>query len=349
MRYRAKSDAAVVGDLNALHQRYGVPRFSAVDNIADMGYFDGAFKALADAGGPYTIFYETKSNLKREHVKTLSSAGVRWIQPGIESLHSEALKAIKKGVTAMQNILLLKLTRQYGVFVHWNLLYGIPGEEDVWYGEIADLIPALTHLQPGTPILLSYHRFSPYYITPAQFGLKLTPKPAYSAVYPLPTEALWDIAYYFDDIAPRGPTDRSGLSRAIAQMNHWNALWNARPRVICCLHRQGDQTLITDTRPCATAETYIVDSLDQDILEATAAPIPRERLVHDLTARHTDGVDIMARLDNLVSRRFLVEVDDRVMSVVLEAPVGVQPPMASFPSGLMIPKMASRAEATLDS
>ncbi len=348
MRYRAKSDAAVVEDLRTLYQRYGVPRFSAVDNIADMGYFDGAFRSLAEEGGPYTIFYETKSNLNREHVETLAGAGVRWIQPGIESLHTSALKAIKKGVTAIQNVLLLKWTRQYGVFVHWNLLYGIPDEEDQWYEEMADLIPALTHLQPGTPILLSYHRFSPYYMTPEQFGLELKPKQSYAAIYPVPEEALAEIAYYFDDVTVRVPKSRPGLIRAIGQLNRWTELWNARPRIICCLHKRGAETVITDTRPCATSEIYVVDTEDQTILAAAAIPITRARLSHDLVVQGLRDVEVDRRLDTLLSRRFLIDIDGRLMSVVLQAPVGVQPAMDTFPSGLTIPKVLERKTAALN-
>ena len=71
---------------------------------------------------PYRIFYETKANLKREHIEQLTSAGVRWIQPGIENMHDGVLKLINKGTTAWVNTQLLK--REVSSFtnkVHFTL------------------------------------------------------------------------------------------------------------------------------------------------------------------------------------------------------------------------------------
>ena len=50
-------------------------------------------------------------------------------------LHSSVLKLMGKGVTAAQNIVLLRLCRQYGIKVGWTVLSGFPGEQDRWYAE----------------------------------------------------------------------------------------------------------------------------------------------------------------------------------------------------------------------
>ena len=54
------------------------------------------------------MFYEVKSNLRKEDVRQLREAGVVAIQPGIESLSDEVLRIMRKGVSALQNIQLLK-------------------------------------------------------------------------------------------------------------------------------------------------------------------------------------------------------------------------------------------------
>src|SRR5207237_3830856 len=112
----------------------------------------------------WNIFYETKANLRRWQVQALFDAGVRWIQPGIESLSTPALRLMKKGTTAWRNLLLLKSGRAVNVYVVWMMLWGMPGEEDAWYEEMAQWLPLISHLQPSNGVSrISYDRFSPYH------------------------------------------------------------------------------------------------------------------------------------------------------------------------------------------
>ena len=97
MKYRSKSPERVLTELAELSRRYGVNGIQFVDNILDMSYFRTMLPRLAAEGGRYALFYETKANLKREQVKLLAEAGVRWIQPGIESLDDNVLRLIGKG------------------------------------------------------------------------------------------------------------------------------------------------------------------------------------------------------------------------------------------------------------
>ncbi|MGG2324741.1 hypothetical protein, partial [Salmonella enterica] len=86
-------------EMDAAVARWGIDRIEMVDNILDMTYFRSLIPELGDAAPPLKIFSETKSNLKREQIAALARAGVRWIQPGIESLNSGTLKLMGKGVT----------------------------------------------------------------------------------------------------------------------------------------------------------------------------------------------------------------------------------------------------------
>ena len=72
------------------------------------------------------LFYEVKANLKKAQVRLLRDAGVRVIQPGIESFSSNVLARMRKGVKGLQNIQLLKWCKEFGITPHWNLLWGFP-------------------------------------------------------------------------------------------------------------------------------------------------------------------------------------------------------------------------------
>ncbi len=99
----------MLADLSELSARYGVKRVQFVDNILDMSFFKTLSPRLAASGEEYSLFYETKANLKRDQVELLAKAGVRWIQPGIESLDDNALALIAKGNSTTINLQLLKL------------------------------------------------------------------------------------------------------------------------------------------------------------------------------------------------------------------------------------------------
>ena len=132
LKYRSKSPDRVLTELSELKRRYGIGGIQFVDNILDMSFFKTVLPKLAASEEKYSLFYETKANLKREQVELLARAGVRWIQPGIESLDDNVLALIAKGNSALMNLQLLKWSREFGIDAAWNLLCGVPGESDCW-------------------------------------------------------------------------------------------------------------------------------------------------------------------------------------------------------------------------
>ncbi len=128
MAFRAKSAERVLAEVERQVALYGVRHIQAVDNIISHDYFRTLLPMLKERQLGVTFFYEIKSNLRRDQIQLMREAGILAVQPGIESLSSHVLKLMKKGVTGIQNIQLLKWCREYGIEVAWNLLYGFPGE-----------------------------------------------------------------------------------------------------------------------------------------------------------------------------------------------------------------------------
>ena len=93
-----------------------------------MRYFGDLLPKLRETGYNFRLFFETKANLKREQLQAMREAGVLAIQPGIESFSTPILKLMEKGVTALQNIRLLKWCAEFGILHVWNVIYGFPGE-----------------------------------------------------------------------------------------------------------------------------------------------------------------------------------------------------------------------------
>src|SRR5262245_59233898 len=112
MAFRSKSADRVLAELEEFRARYPATHVVAVDNILDMSYFRNVLPRLRDRRLGFTLFYETKSNLTKAQVKLLRDAGVLAIQPGVESLSTNVLRLMRKGVTSLQNIQLLKWCKQ---------------------------------------------------------------------------------------------------------------------------------------------------------------------------------------------------------------------------------------------
>jgi hypothetical protein len=128
---------------------------------------------MRERGAPWHLHYETKANLKDREVKLCSEAGVVALQPGIESLSSDVLKLMCKGVRAMQNVLVIYTMTRYRIIPAYNFIFGFPFEVPKFYFNILKLIPALHHLHPPetvVPALIT--RFAPLHEDPERFGGK---------------------------------------------------------------------------------------------------------------------------------------------------------------------------------
>ena len=200
MKFRHKSSARAIDELKYLVSRYGnrIRYLAAADNIMPMSYFNDFVPLLGELG--VDVFYETKSNLREEQVAALRRGNVRSIQPGIESLSTTVLNLMRKGVTAIQNLQLLKFCVQYGIDPSWNFLIGFPGESAKDYEGVAELIRAVPHLRP--PDFLSrvrFDRFSPYFTEAEKLGVhSLTPFQSYRYLYSrFDEETVNDLSYFF--------------------------------------------------------------------------------------------------------------------------------------------------------
>ena len=69
---------------------------------------------------------EVKANLKREQVRQLYESGFTSIQPGVESFSASVLRLMRKGLSPLQNIALLRWCDEYFVEPYWNVLAGLP-------------------------------------------------------------------------------------------------------------------------------------------------------------------------------------------------------------------------------
>jgi ribosomal peptide maturation radical SAM protein 1 len=233
MHFRSKSIQRVLNELADLAGRHHSFHFEAVDNILDLSYL-ALFSQVAKTGIDYKFFYEVKANLTREQLKILSTGGVHRIQPGIESLSTRVLRLMRKGVTAIQNVNLLRWALYYRVHVSWNLIWGFPRETSKDYEGQLKLLRQIVHLPPPTSAgRVWMERFSPLYFDRENFpAVFLRPERSYSYVYPKHIQLDY-VAYFFDyELADTLPD--SAFTETRRHIKGWRAMWKngVRPRLV---------------------------------------------------------------------------------------------------------------------
>jgi magnesium-protoporphyrin IX monomethyl ester (oxidative) cyclase len=338
--HRSVPAGNVVREIEYLAERYGIRAFMMTDNMLPLKHI-GDFLAYFNGKG-FTFLYEVSPTLSRAQAEALSDAGVRWIQPGIENLHDGCLAALGKGSKAYQNVRFLKLAREYGIALVWNFLYRFPGEEDAWYGEIADLIPLITHLQPpmspGTPV--RYDRFSRYHSDPGAYGLELEVLSSYEFVYPLDREKLSRLVYFFEDKRedPLG-TLSPGMALALKKLYEWRFLFppsafeskaaEQKPPMLGQTRLKSGGLTIRDSRPCALAPAYELSGAEAAIYEACDSGLTRK----ELTALGFPEEILGRILDGLIRSHLMIELSSRYLSLAVNLPCRGYPSVDSRPGG----------------
>lgn len=256
MAFRKKNPTRVYEELMSISGTYRCLTLNAVDNIMAMEYFTQLLPRLANSGIDFNLFYEVKANLTRNQMQAMRDAGVVRIQPGIESLSSRVLRLMRKGVTAIQNIQLLKWCHEFGINPSWNVLYGFPGETPEDYMDYPRIFRLLGHLCPPVGVVpVVFERFSPYHFEREKFGLKLQPQNFYSMIFPESRLDMERLAYYFDG-AWEGKDEFFEYIRPLPPLvDNWQRTWKEKS-ILCYYEKGPDFVTIHDNR-CLKGEASV--------------------------------------------------------------------------------------------
>ncbi len=163
-------------------------------------YIDDLMPKLIEKNPRWNLFYQVKTNIKKEQLRMMKQAGIRWILAGVESFSTPILQLMRKGCNSLQNIQLLKWCSELGIHVVYSLITGFPNENPDDYEQMSAIIPVLKHLHP--PIAIGnfrLDRFSPYFDNPELFGIvNIRPLPDYKLIYPFSDDVLSRLVCAFD-------------------------------------------------------------------------------------------------------------------------------------------------------
>ena len=321
MTYRSKSARHAIGELETLIARHPGSDVQIVDAILDMRYFKDFLPELAAKRLGVELFYETKSNLKKEQLRLLRDAGVRRIQPGIESFSDQVLRLMRKGVSGLQNVQLLKWCKELGVIPNWNVLWGFPGEDPQEYKKMAALVPRLTHLQPPNACLgIRLDRFSPNFFDADRLGLTdVRPLAPYRYLYPFDERILHNLAYYFS-FSYREPQD---VDQYVARLTDEVRVWKrAAGRYDLFFVDLEELLLVWDTRPPVRRQHRpfaVLNGVDRLLYLAcdTTTDLGRLAEVAQAAGATLTAEQVERRLDPLVARDLLVREGNKYLALAV--------------------------------
>lgn len=335
--FRAKSAERARQEIEFLSKKYNNRYFMVMDDVLDKKHYSELLPKLNPLG--CSFYLEIRAPVNETMVDALSQAGGRFLQVGIESLHTDALRLMNKGTTALDNIHLMKLCRERGIRLYWLILFGLPGEQPAWYDAMAKTIPLLVHLQPPYEyVRLRFERFSRYCIDPGAYGLRLSPHRVYRYAFPTAGEMLSDLAYYFEeesnvahDYEPQPAHIRLGDSIA-----GWWGLFppdsSGKGSPLLSHSELDDKTIVIDTRPCAVKREHVLTGATRMVHESCREPATLASIIEYKGAEKNEWEDgvIISALNYLVQSKIVMENNDRYLSLSTKEPVPLLPTLADL-------------------
>jgi ribosomal peptide maturation radical SAM protein 1 len=333
MAFGAKPADRVLTEIDELSRRYRRTEFDVVDNILHMKYFEHVLPALAAcrrAGHDYRFFYETKANLTPIQIRQLRDAGVLRFQPGIESLSTPILRRMDKGVTALQNIRLLLFAARYDLLPTWNIIYGIPGETDDDYAEMAELVPSLMHLKPPALVRLQVHRFSPYFDKPLDHGLRLLgPAAYYPHLYSVAADELANLAYTFQYEYLDGHDPERAVAPLRGAIDTWDRAWTPGRHRSLRYERGPGFLRIRDRRAGTANRDILLDDVEAKLYLACLAGATPSAAVRLLAADGDVALepdDVRSFFVELTGHRLMFCEGDQFLALALPLTPDAEPP-----------------------
>jgi ribosomal peptide maturation radical SAM protein 1 len=320
MAYRSKSAERAIDELKQLTERYVDYPVWVVDNILDMKYLNTFIPDLAALDLDLELFYEVKANLRKNQLQAMRYAGIKHLQPGIESLNNHVLKLMKKGVSWLQNVQLLKWCKELGITVYWNIIWGFPGEHPDDYAMMAANVPLLHHLQPPVgSAQIRLDRFSPNFNNAEEYGfINMRPAAPYFYIYPFEQAILNNLAYHFN-YDYREPRDvrayTADLSYEVRCWRHW---FTESDLLAVDL---GEVLLIWDFRQVAHQPLTVLDSIQRVLYLACNQIQNKRQLAPLLDAHDVSAHDIEVMLRPLVEAHLMAQDGNSYLSLAVDLAV----------------------------
>lgn len=309
-RFRRFDFDAIVAEMDRLHARFGVRRFTFLDTSLPPS-FAKYLRQHDLRRRDFDIFAEIMVDFDAEELRALRDFGVRRVQVGIETFDGAHLRAMNKHATVLQNLYNLRVCAELGITPVYGLLLNRPGDTPAHYAGMLDVMGRIAHLPP--PKYLSdfdLRHGSPLYRDRGRFGAEIVfTSAAHEAVLPAaphncelrPSTVHWHDAG-LEALAP-------WVDRIRARYERWSAGWDA---ACLALRRDGGAWYVEDRRDGAGVR-HALEPAGLAVLQAARAPA---RAAEVAARTGLPAAAVSAHLDGLCDAALVEREGDRYLSLV---------------------------------
>lgn len=170
--YRWKHAATMVNELNSLMAIHHCLDFTFTDNTLPPREADSFFASTANAAADVRFFAEVRHIMHAQTLTNYRNGGLETIQVGIEALSETLLEKMKKGVSVIENIAMLKYALQAGIRLEGNLILEFPGSTHAEVNETLENIDYILPFKPLSVATFFLGHGSPVERNPGAYGIK---------------------------------------------------------------------------------------------------------------------------------------------------------------------------------
>jgi len=322
--YRSKTPDRVGQEVDSICGRHRSLSLAVTDNLIPSRGCRAIFGKLARSPRDLRIFCEIRAHTPLRTLQTMSAAGVKELQIGIESLSSRLLQKMNKGTAAIENLEIMKHCEAVGLVNVSNLIIGFPGSDA---DDVAQTLQCLEFAQFFRP--LRCVRFwlgfgSPVWSQPARFDIRAVYNhPYWSRLFP--PQDIRGLQFMIQDYRGDKMRQRKLWAPVEAKVRQWHKSYRS-------LHRQpysepilsyrdgGDFMIIRQRRAEAEPLTHRLvgpsrgiyrfceHNRTSDEIRSAFPEISREQLDNFLTM--------------MVSKRLVYSENERYLSLAVRTPSG---------------------------
>jgi ribosomal peptide maturation radical SAM protein 1 len=320
-KFRRKPVSKIVNEIEMQASKFNINQFQATDNILDYRDEKEFTSRLMESRYDFRIFYEVRSHLGLQELIRLKRAGVFRVQAGIESLCTDVLQRMHKGVRAIQNVRLLKFCSWLGIQCDWNILTGFNGESALGYEQMVRLIRQLHHLEPPNMVgPYHLHRGSRIFDSPEEHGVSIIgPSPAYHSLYPVTSDILNDLAFDFLYTRKDGQNRLEYTRALVAAVVEWKQIHRDKPSSLR-YYRLGEKISIHDERKGRKAR-YLLNESASLIYQKCVDIITIEKLLEDVSefSVNITRIDIEELAADLEEEGLIMREGEEILALALPA------------------------------
>ncbi len=225
--YRYKTAERLHAEVETLVQRHQCLDFTFTDNALPQGQAELFFRRRGESAKDCRFFAEIRGTTRPEQLEIFSRGGLQTIQVGIEALSTSLLRKMVKGVTAIENIAMMKFSLACGIRLEGNLIVEFPGSTLEEVGETMENLDFVLPFRPLATAVFFLGHGSPVHRNPGEYGIsQVRPHKKNRALFP--PELLGDLEMLAMDYRG-GQADQRRLWRpVIAKIALWRSFHERR-------------------------------------------------------------------------------------------------------------------------